>query len=345
MKRIVFPVLLLSLLVSVMTGCGGNRNAADEVTVRFRDPGENVFPISDHFSLDSKTDISDQGDTFLSDVTDVFLSDDYIFLLDSRQAVSKVNLKTGEIVKQLCQVGRGPQDYLRAVNITGDDEHLYLLDHMSKRVHVYDLDLNHQDAFNVEYIPSPSSFLKTKDGFMFLNSAEDTQIGAFVVTDNRGVKKASFLELKEEPVYTEGEEVFRVIYTDNCFFPNADGKIECYYPNANEIYLYDGKTLTLQSTIKPDDDLADTRGVGVAKALSVNGKVLVGYRCNFKPTFAWFDRDGGLLAMGHSQYVTQRFQIYQTGGRIVLVILAQDLLEAESAGKSIQAQISVYRPE
>ena len=118
-----------------------------------------------------------------------------------------------------------------------------------------------------------------------------------------------------------------------------------YDPNANEIYLYDGKTLTLQSTIKPDDDLADTRGVGVAKALSVNGKVLVGYRCNFKPTFAWFDRDGGLLAMGHSQYVTQRFQIYQTGGRIVLVILAQDLLEAESAGKSIQAQISVYRPE
>ena len=242
-------------------------------------------------------------------------------------------------------MGRGPQDYLRAVNITGDDEHLYLLDHMSKRVHVYDLDLNHQDAFYVEYIPSPSSFLKTKDGFMFLNSAEDTQIGAFVVTDNRGVKKASFLELKEEPVYAEGEEVFRVVYTDNCFFPNADGKIECYYPNANEIYLYDGKTLTLKSTIKPDDDLADTRGVGVAKALSVNGKVLVGYRCNFKPTFAWFDRDGGLLAMGHSQYVTQRFQIYQTGGRIVLVILAQDLLEAESAGKSIQAQISVYRPE
>ena len=32
MKRSVFPVLLLSLLVSVMTGCGGNRNAADEVT-------------------------------------------------------------------------------------------------------------------------------------------------------------------------------------------------------------------------------------------------------------------------------------------------------------------------
>ncbi len=337
--------MLLSLLVSVMTGCGGNRNAADEVNIRFQDPGESVFPIADHFQLENKLDISDQGDCFLSDVSDVFLTDDYIFLLDSRQAVSKVSLKTGEIVKQICQVGRGPQDYLRAVNISGDGEHLYLLDHMSKRVHIYDLDLNHQDAFNVEYIPSPSSFLKTKDGFMFLNSAEDTQIGAFVVTDDRGVKKASFLELNEEPVYTEGEEVFRVVYTDNCFYPDADGKIECYYPNANEIYLYDGKTLTRKSTIKPDDNLTGTRGVGVAKALSINGKTLVGYRCNFKPTFAWFDRDGSLLAMGHGQYVTQRFQIYQDSDRFVLVILAQDLLEAESAGKSIQAQISVYRPE
>ena len=127
-------------------------------------------------------------------------------------------------------------------------------------------------------------------------------------------------------------------------YGNLD-KLPVAVVNEDRPYLYDGKTLTLKSTIKPDDDLADTRGVGVAKALSVNGKVLVGYRCNFKPTFAWFDRDGGLLAMGHSQYVTQRFQIYQTGGRIVLVILAQDLLEAESAGKSIQAQISVYRPE
>lgn len=345
MKRTVIPILIFSILVSVLSGCGGKKNAADEVVVRFQDPGESVFPVSDYFHLEKKLDISDQGEYFLSDVTGVFLTDDYAFLLDGRQAISKVDLKTGEIVKQLYQVGNGPQDYLRAVNITGDKEHLYLLDHMTKRVHFYDFDLKHQDRFDVEYIPSPSSFVKLKDGFMFLNSAEDTKLGAFVVTDNRGVKKASFLELKEEPVYNDDEGAFRVVYTDNCFFTNADGKMLCYYPNANEIYLYDGKTLSKQFAIKPDDNLVGARGVNIAKVMSLNGNTLVGYRCDYKPSFGWFDKDGNLLAKGHGQYITQRFQIYPAGDRVVLVILAQDLLASEAAGKSVQAQISVYRPK
>lgn len=345
MKRTVIPILIFSILVSVMSGCGGKKNAADEVVVRFQDPGESAFPASDYFQLEKKLDISDQGEYFLSDVSGVFLTDDYAFLLDGRQAISKVDLKTGEIVKQLYQVGNGPQDYLRAVNITGDKEHLYLLDHMTKRVHVYDFDLKHQDRFDVEYIPSPSSFVKLKDGFMFLNSAEDTKLGAFVVTDNRGVKKASFLELEEEPVYQEGEVVFRVIYTDNCFSTNKDGNMVCYYPNANEIYLYDGKTLTKQFSIKPDDDLFGTKGVSVSKVFSLKGNTLVGYRCDYKPSLGWFDKDGNLLAKGHGQYITQRFQIYQSGDRVVLVLMAQDLLETEAAGKSVQAQISVYRPK
>ncbi len=345
MKRTVIPFLLLSLLMSVMIGCGGNKNAVDEVVVRYQDPGESVFPASDYFQLENKLDINDQGDYFLSDVSGVFLTDDYAFLLDSRQAISKVDLKTGEIVKQLYQVGNGPQDYLRAVNITGDKEHLYLLDHMTKRVHVYDFDLKHQDRFDVEYIPSPSSFVKLKDGFLFLNSAEDTKLGAFVVTDNRGVKKASFLELKEEPVYNDDEMAFRVVYTDNCFFTNADGNMLCYYPNANEIYLYDGKTLSKQFSIKPDDNLVGTRGVNIRKVFYMNGKTLVGYMCDYKPSFGWFDKDGNLLAKGHGQYITLRFQIYQSGDKVVLVLMAQDLLETEAAGKSVQAQISFYRPK
>lgn len=346
MKRIIgfLPVLLLLFQLFVITGCGhNNNNVTDSLVLSFQDPGDNDFPVDEFFSLEKKLDIVDSGEYLLSSVNCVFYNDDYAFLLDGRFAVSKVDLNTGKIVKQICQVGRGPQDYLRPVNITGDKDHIYLLDFDSKRVHVYDLDLNHQDRFDVDYIPSPSSFTKTKDGFIFLNSNEDTKLGAYVLTDDRGVKKASYLELKSEPVYAEGEMVFRVVYTDNCFFAGTDGKMACYYNNTNEMYLYDGKTFKKQFTVKPDDNLEGTRGVNIAKVWSLNGKTLVGYRCDFKPSLGLFDKDGNLLAYGHGKNVAQSFPIYPSGDRVLLLIQMQDLLEKQGADKSVQAQILLYR--
>ena len=347
MKRVLSNLffMLLPFMLCIMSGCIGRGNTTSEAVLTFKNPGDSVFPADVYFQLEKKLNISDEGDFLLSDVTDIFLNGDFAFLLDSRQAISKVDMKTGRIVNQLCQVGRGPQDYLMATNLTGDREHLYLLDYMSKRVHVYDFDLNHEDRFSVEYIPLPSSFVRTKDGFMFLNSSQDKDVGSFVLTDSRGVKKASFLELKEDYVQTEddGTALFRVIHFGKYFFAGSDDNMVCYDPNTEEMYLYDGKTLNKMFSVKPDDSLFGTRGVNIAKVLWLDGHTLVGYRCDFKSNFAWYDENLNQLAMGRARYVTPRFQIYQSGDRIILVIMAQDLLETEVEGKQVQAQFLVYR--
>ena len=206
-SRCLFLIIpVCGFVLTFMSGCGGNSNSADDVVVSFQDPGDKIFPIKDYFQIERNVNVKADGDYFLSDINDVYFTDDFAFILDQRQAVSKVDLKTGQIVSQLRQIGRGPKDYLNAMNLTGDDEHLYLLDLSGKSVHVYDYDFNHQDKFNMDYIPSPSSFIRTKDGFMFLNSFDDDSIGMFVVTDSQCRKKATYLPKEVTPAEEEDDD-------------------------------------------------------------------------------------------------------------------------------------------
>jgi hypothetical protein len=348
MNRIlgVIAVILLPLQLTLFTGCGGNGNVTSDAILAYQDPGDDIFPVDECFSLDYKLDIVDDGQYLLSDVSDIILTDDYAFILDQRNAVSKVDLKSGKVVNQLFQLGRGPEDYLKPIKLTAGNDRLYLLDFVSKKVHVYDFDFNHLDRLDVEYITTPSSFLKLKDGFLFLNCDRDAGIGTFVVTDDNGVMRTSFLEQTEDPslsaVDSEGNVIdLRMIFTGDYFFAQPNGDVLCHDPNADDVYLYDGKTFKKQFSIKPDNSLEGTRGVNLAKILCLDGNTLVGYRYNFKPSFAWYDKECNLIAKGCAQIVNQRFQIYQSANRIVITSVEQD---SQSDDKPVQGQISVYKP-
>ena len=329
-------VPLCGLVLSFMTGCGGKKSA-DEVVVRFRDPGEKLFPIKDFFQIDRNVNVRADGDYFMSDVSDAFFSDDFAFILDQRQAVSKVDLKTGQIVSQLHQIGRGPNDYLNAMNLTGDDEHLYLLDMGGKSVHVYDHDLNHQDKFNIDYMPGPSSFTKIKDGFMFLNSFENDSIGLFVVTDNRCRKTGTFL--KKEPAQ-EGEDDemnFFVINIGKYFIPDSYGNVVCHNPNTDELFLYDGKTIWKLCQIKKDDSLTGTPGVYIKQVFTFNGNTLVNYFCGKGACYALFDKNYNLIEEGLVVNEVPFFPICQEGNKFITAFISDD--EADN----VQAQIVIYK--
>ena len=113
MRRIARCLYLIvpfcGLILTFMTGCGGKNSAANEVTVRFRDPADKLFPIKDYFQIDRNVNVRADGDYFLSEINDVYYTDHFAFILDQRQAVSKVDLKTGQIVSQLRQIGGLPE--------------------------------------------------------------------------------------------------------------------------------------------------------------------------------------------------------------------------------------------
>ena len=333
MKRFIVCVLVSAL----MTGCGGNKKAAEDVVLTVNYPGERLFPVNDFFRIEKQLSVKADGEYFLSDINDFFFSDDFAFILDYRQAVSKVDLKTGEIVSQLRQIGRGPKDYLNAMNLTGDDEHLYLLDMSGKSVHVYDFDLNHIDKYNIDFIPTPSSFTRTKDGFMFLNSFDNDSIGMFVVTDSQCRKKATYLPKEATPAEDDDELMFMAIFVGKYFLPDLQGDVVCHNPRTDELYLYDGKSLGKRCQVKLGDDMIGKPGAYIRKIFSLNGKTLVNYMCDKGSGYAYFDRNFNLVAEGLGINDPAFFPESQVGDRLMTVVIPKDESESE------QAQIIIYR--
>ena len=363
MKRIaqcLFQIIpVCGLVISVLTGCGGNKNA-DEVVITVKDPGDKQFPVSDYFQVDKNVYVSAEDGYYLGLVTDAYVTDKYAFLFDGQQRISKVDLSTGQIVSQLNRRGRGPEEYNYAMGIAGDDEHIYLLDNNGGRpIHAYDYDFNHQYKFNIDWPTSPSTFISLGNGFVFQNGLENDSIGKFVFTDNQGRITKSFLEKKKESpkstqtvqVHTESgwsEEEFVVVHTEELFIPDSQGNIRCYNPDTYESYLYNGKRMIKQFQIKMDDGMPDQPKPSIGKVFYPDGKILINYFYNKRGAYnrygniAIFDKDYNLVVEGVGglrEGEAPFFPMLQKGNQLITVVNTDDAVGAVVPGRSIQAQI------
>jgi len=343
MHRHTIYILLLAtfcgLVLATITGCG-RKNATEDVIITVNDPGEKLFPIDDYFQVEKRVYVSAEGEYLLSDIHDIYVTDDYAFILDYSQSISKIDLASGEIIAQLHQQGRGPQDYLYPLGISGDDNYLYLLD-AGSNIHVYDFDLKHQDKISMD-IPSSSSFCKIKDGYMFLNPFENDSIGKFIITDGRGRLKDSYLKKQREDT-PKGVVSATAYYTQKFFIPDSFGKVFCHNSKDDAVYLYDSKKMIKKCQFKLDDDLLGTPGVYIKQIFSPDGNILVNYFTNGKGDYAYYDKDCNLIAQGIGGGEVPFFPICQIGNKLVTAFTTDDELGAELPGKSIQAQIIIHR--
>ena len=267
--------------------------------------------------------------------------------MDTNHRLSKIDLNSGEIVKQFCQVGRGPQDYLFPICITGDEEYLYLIDLMGKAIHKFDYNLKHSGKIEVEQLPAVSSMFKTKDGFIFYNSFESESIGKFVITDNNGKMVNSFLKLQEKLPETDGPTM-KTLYTQELFVSDSNGNILCFNPDANEVYIYDGSDMTKLFRIETDDTFkpaSQMPAAHVRQIFCLNGNVLINYFYN-EGDYAYYDKDYNLIADGIG--ATPDLDVFfspvcQIGDRLVTVTPTDETPGAILPGKSIQALIIIHR--
>lgn len=349
MKKLAQCLLLIipvcGLVLTVMTGCDGKK--PKDVVLTVNEPGDRKFPFNDFFEVDKTVYVSSEGDYLLSDINNVYIKNNYIYTLDTNHRLSKIDMNSGDIVKQFCQIGRGPQDYLFPICITGDDEYLYLIDLMGKAIHKFDYDLMHKGKISVEQLPALSSMYKTKDGFIFFNSFESDSIGKFIITDNNGKMLKSFFKLKEKLPETD-EIIMKTIYTQDLFVSDSHGNVLCLNPDANEAYIYDGKDITKLFRIDTDDTFQPAPQMPVShigRLFCVNGNLLIDYFYN-EEDYAYFDKDYNLIAdgMGATSDEEKLFSpICQIGDKLITAIPTDDAVGAVLPGKSIQAQIIIHR--
>ena len=340
---LIIPVC--GLVLTTMTGCGGKK--AGNVVLTVNEPGDKKFPIDDYFEVEKKVFVNAEGEYLLSDINNVHIKGDYIYTLDTNHRLSKIDLNSGEILKQFCQIGRGPQDYLFPICITGDDDYLYLIDLMGKAIHKFDFDLNHRGKISAEQLPAVSSMFKTKDGFIFYNSFESDSIGKFVITDNNGQMVNSFLKLQEKLPETD-EVIMKVLYTQELFVSDSHGNVICLNPDANEAYLYDGNNLTKLFTIKTDETFQPKEQMPVShvrQLFSINGNLLINYFYN-EGDYAYFDKDYNLIAdgIGATPELEDFFSpICQIEDKLITATPTDDTPGAVLPDKSIQAIITIHR--
>ena len=345
----IFPVC--GLVISALTGCGGNKNA-DDIVITVKDPGDKEFPVSDYFQVDKRVYVSAEDGYYLALVTDAYVTDNYAFLYDTQQRISKVDLSTGKIVSQLDRRGRGPEEYLMAMGIAGDDKYIYLMENNSGRIiHAYDYDFKHQYKFSIDWPTMPSTFISLGNGFLFQNSSENDSIGKFVFTDNQGHITKSFLELQEkepEPDSNGDIVMLVVVHTEELFIPDSKGNILCYNPDTDEAYLYDGKSMKKQFRIKMDDGMPNQPTPMINKVFAPDGKILVNYSYtkrgayNRYGNFAIFDKDYNLVVEGTGglrEGEAPFLPMLQKGNQLITVDNTDDAVGAVLPGRSIQAQI------
>lgn len=353
---LIIPVM--GLVITAFTGCNDNKGT-EGVVITVKDPGDKEFKVSDYFQVDKTVYVSADGEYLLAYVNDVFVTDKYAFLFDGQQRISKVDLSTGQIVSQLNRRGRGPEEYIMAIGIAGDDEHIYLLDSGTSTIHVYDHDFNHQYKFSLDWPTRPSSFISLGNGFVFQNGLESDSIGKFVFTDNQGRITNSFLEKKKESpnstqtvqVHTESgwsEEEFVQVHYEELFVKDSKGNILCYNPNTYESYLYDGNNMTKQFQIQMEDGMPDMPTPNIGKVFYPDGKILVNYFYTKRGAYnrfgcmAIFDKDYNLIVEGVGglrEGEAPFLPILQKGNQLITVLATDDAVGAVVPGKSIQAEI------
>ena len=349
MKRITrcLPLIIpvCGLVLTLMAGCA-HKNAAN-VSLTILEPGDKVFPIYDYFEVDKQVYVKAHDSYLLSDINSVYATDKFIYTLDASHRLSKIDAASGEIVKQFCQLGRGPHDYIFPIGLTGDDEHLYVLDLMSKDIHIFDFDLTHQRKFSIAQLPVASSIHKTKDGFILFNSIENDSIGKFVITDNEGLITDTFLKLQERLPQTD-QPMLMTIYTQELFVPHSNGSIMCFNPDAGDAYLYDGKNLNKLFHVRQDDTfkaMPNNPAPFIRQLFSVNGNILVNCFYN-ESDYAYYDKDFNLIAYGIGATSDEEVPfspICQAKDRLITAITTDDTPGAVLPGLSIQAQIIFHR--
>ena len=337
---------LTGLVLTLLTGCAEKKT---DVVITVREQSDKAFPVYDYFQADRTVYVNADDNHLLSDINSAYINGDYIYTLDSSHKISKIDLNTGNIIGQYCQIGRGPQDYMFPIGLTGDDEHLYLLDLMGKSVHKFSYDLKHQGKITLENMNTASSLLKTKDGFIFFNSFDSEEVGKFAVTDNDGQIKQSFVHQKEEQQPESDAPVMKTIYTDQLFVPAPDGKVLCFNPDGMQAYLYDGKNMNPLLSINMDPDYQkqpQTPNPFVKQLYSMNGNVLINYSYNLDTYLSYYDKNFKLIATGSPTVSDNQAPfkpICQCGDILITAIPTDDTPGAVLPDRSIQAQIIIHR--
>lgn len=212
-----------------LIACEGNKQQYKHVggfTLGIGNFVEKQYELRELFEM-KVLDLHSDTSEYIGIIKDVAGIDSFVYVLDdSRFSIAKFNIKTGLLVREICQRGNGPLEYVQPMAISADTAKIYLLDIGSLSILVFDKNLHVEKKIEIGF--PAMDFVKISKGFLCYNMSVSDNLRQVVYVNELGKIKASF--------GPDRMDIGNMYMSRNIFSTDKAGNVYCALPFEQTIY-------------------------------------------------------------------------------------------------------------
>jgi hypothetical protein len=236
MNRITYIFILC--LISFTSCKRNNREVNSALNIAIENFKNQQIRISDIVTDIRIIPLKTDDDNLLGNIKDICFSDRYIYVLDDLTAsVFMFGMEDGAFLKKIRTRGNGPGEYINPVAIRHDSLFVYLLDLPTKRIIVYNEEL--EAIKTVRLSVSASDFVCTDNGFLLYSMDDSPQSYKLIYTDATGRVTDKFIPCTE----SNNSGIYNWGRAQN--FSTCNRKVFFSEPFSSKIYLWQNEHLLM----------------------------------------------------------------------------------------------------
>ena len=306
--------LKLALLfpLSCLLGCTPSATIVDAPKIHIDGFASRTFASMDYVQSVDSLQLYMRDSLYLGNVVDMCQTDTSIYILDDAKAISMFDKRTGRLLRQVRNIGRGKGEYIdpRSIDVSGTE--LLVLDLQGMSLIAYDGESFEFVSKRRIAIPA-IDFAPVEGGFLFYNPIPTERSGRLVFTDE-DCKVVDSFQLSDGRIES---------LATTCVF-NADsmGRVFISDPSSGTLYEWKGKEpVCLYQVVydgKDSGSPASGSSVENAESFVLPDKVLTSFLHSGKRFYNLYGRQGDTSHNGmNKQSALPFFPRWQCGNKLV----------------------------
>lgn len=219
--------LFLSLIALLLSCREARENAPDTISINYK--ATEHINLSKYFELFRICPLETTSENLMGYITKIEMYNQDFYILDFTNNRIFHHDSSGRFINQLNKIGRGPEEYIRIMDMQVNDDGVFVLDVSRQAVLQYNHDLQFVQRIPISLNFSPTEFLVQKGNMFFYSERNNTeQDYYFYRTNLRGEMQDSLV--KRRPLKNKRN----ALLSPNVFCFNSDSLFSPRFSN----YIY-----------------------------------------------------------------------------------------------------------
>ena len=239
-------------LIALLLSCQEVRdNAPDTISINYK--AREHVNLSKYFELFRICPLETTSENLMGYITKIEMHNQDFYILDFTNNRIFHHDSSGRFINQLNKIGRGPEEYIRLMDMQVNDDGVFVLDVSRQAVLQYNHDLQFVQRIPISLNFSPTEFLVQKESMFFYSERNNTeQDYCFYRTNFQGEPLDSLV--KRTPIKNKQQHTIRA---SNVFCFNSDSLFSPRF--SNHIYSQNNHKIVYELDFKgktfPEDKL------------------------------------------------------------------------------------------